>query len=181
MITYSNVAFLRGVNVGGHSVRMERLRTLFIELGFTDVHTYIQSGNVFFKTTIADTRLVESTIEAHLLATLGFAVPVFIRSVLLLQKCIQKADYRGEVVDNNSRQMVMFLSKPLPKVLVLPHISPTGEFEVIAVIQDIAFVRLHMRNGRSGNVTGYIEKTFGVKTTGRFYHTLCKMLLENRS
>lgn len=98
------------------------------------------------------------------------------RSVSSLKKCIQYAPFRGEEADDTSRKMVMFLSNLLPKDVELPHISPTSEFEVIAVVQDIAFVRLHLRNGRSGNVTGYIEKTFGVRTTGRFYHTLQKML-----
>ena len=41
------IALLRGINVGGHVVKMERVRELFAELGFTNVRTYIQSGNVF--------------------------------------------------------------------------------------------------------------------------------------
>jgi len=176
MSTNHYVAFLRGINVGGHHVKMEQLRALCIEFGLANVRTYIQSGNVFFESDVADIRALESELEAHLLAKLGFAVPVFVRSLTMLQKCIQRAVYRGEVPLIGSRQMVMFLSNPLPKGLVVPHMSPTGEFEVIAVVQDIAFVRLYLRNGRSGNVTGYIEKTFGVKTTGRFYHTLQKML-----
>jgi len=174
------VAFLRGINVGRHSVKMERLRALFTELGLAHVRTYIQTGNVFFETADDDVRSLEAKIEAHLSAKLGFAVPVFIRSVSALQKCIQDASFRGDTVDDGSRQLVMFLSNPLPPGLKLPHISPTGEFEVIAVVHDAAFVRLHLRHGRSGNVTGYIEQTYGVRTTGRFYHTLQKMLFENR-
>ena len=44
------IALLRGINVGGHTVRMEDLRPLFEELGLENVRTYIQSGNVFFGT-----------------------------------------------------------------------------------------------------------------------------------
>jgi uncharacterized protein (DUF1697 family) len=172
----SYVAFLRGINVGGHIVKMASLRGLFVELGLTNVRTYIQSGNVFFESDQVDLHALASKIEVQLSAKLGFTVPVFVQSVLTLQKCIRRADLRGETVDANSRQLVMFLSNPLPKGLGLPHMSPTGEFEVIAVVHDIAFVRLYQRNGRSGNVTGYIEKKFGVRATGRFYHTLQKML-----
>lgn len=167
---------MRGINVGGHSVKREQLRALFTELGLAHVRTYIQTGNVFFETAVDDVRALEAKIEAHLSAKLGFAVPVFIRSVLTLQKCMQDASFRGDTVEDGARHLVMFLSNPLPKDLVLPHMSPTGEFEVIAVVHDVAFVRLHLRNGRSGNVTGYIEKAFGVRTTGRFYHTVQKML-----
>ena len=173
------VAFLRGINVGGHNIKMQQLRALFIELELANVRTYIQSGNVFFESDVVDIRALEAKIEAHLIAKLGFAVPVFIRSILMLQKCIQQAVYRGEDSTFGPRQMVMFLSNSLPNDLTLPHMSPTREFEVIAVVQDVAFVRLNLRHGRSGNVAGYIEKAFGVKTTGRFYHTLQKMLLEN--
>lgn len=180
-MTHDYVAFLRGINVGGHNLKMEQLRALFVEFGLSSVRTYIQSGNVFFSTDLADMRSLENRLEVHLAAKLGFAVPVFIRSVPVLQKCVQTALFRGEVAASDSRQMVMFLSKALPKQVSLPHSSPSGEFEVIAVVQGIAFVRLHLRNGRSGNVTGYIEKEFGVKTTGRFYHTLQKMLLEIRN
>jgi hypothetical protein len=42
------IALLRRINVGGHTVRMEHLRGLFREIGLADVHSYIQSGNVFF-------------------------------------------------------------------------------------------------------------------------------------
>ncbi len=45
-----SIAFLRGINVGGHLVKMGCLRELFTELGFTHVRTYIQSGNAFFET-----------------------------------------------------------------------------------------------------------------------------------
>lgn len=172
------IAFLRSINVGGHSLKMEQLRAIFAELGFSSVRTFIQSGNVFFATDLADRRSLESKIEAQLAAKLGFAVPVFVRPVPVLQKCVQTAPFRGEIAASGSRQLVMFLSKALTKEITWPHSSPNGEFEVIAVVQDIAFVRLHLRNGRSGNVTGYIEKEFGVRTTGRFYHTLQKMLAE---
>ena len=69
------IALLRGINVGGHLVKMERLRDLFMELGFTHVRTYIQSGNVFFETTQTDRKGVSQTIEQHLHQALGYEVP----------------------------------------------------------------------------------------------------------
>src|SRR5579872_787535 len=73
------IAFLRGINVGGHTVKMERLRQLFTELGLAHVRTYIQSGNVFFETTDSDRARVTGTIEEHLHKVLGYEVPVFLR------------------------------------------------------------------------------------------------------
>ncbi len=50
------IALLRGINVGGHNVKMDRLRALFEELGFRDVATFIASGNVIFTAPDADER-----------------------------------------------------------------------------------------------------------------------------
>ncbi|MBV9689578.1 MAG: DUF1697 domain-containing protein [Ktedonobacteraceae bacterium] len=57
---------------------MERLRDLFTELGFTQVRTYIQSGNVFFGTAQTDRETVAQTIEQHLHKALGYDVAVFL-------------------------------------------------------------------------------------------------------
>jgi uncharacterized protein (DUF1697 family) len=73
------IALLRAINVGGRTVRMERLRALFEELKLRNVETFIASGNVVFETTAAAAS-VESRIEKHLEKSLGFAVPTLVRS-----------------------------------------------------------------------------------------------------
>lgn len=74
------VAFLRAINVGGHTVKMDRLRALFEELGFAGVETFIASGNVIFESPETDSAALERRIEAHLEAALGYAVGTFIRT-----------------------------------------------------------------------------------------------------
>jgi uncharacterized protein (DUF1697 family) len=73
-------AFLRAINVGGRVVAMERLRVLFAELGFSNVETYIASGNVIFEARTAPTRKGEARIEAHLEQSLGYEVATFLRT-----------------------------------------------------------------------------------------------------
>jgi uncharacterized protein (DUF1697 family) len=75
----SYVAFLGGINVGGHRVTMERLRGEFESLGFEDVGTFIASGNVLFRASGAAAQL-ERHIEAHLEGALGYPVPTFLRT-----------------------------------------------------------------------------------------------------
>jgi uncharacterized protein (DUF1697 family) len=61
------VALLRGINVGGNNlIRMSALKKTFAELGFADVSTYINSGNVFFKSKEGDARQLEHKIERAL-------------------------------------------------------------------------------------------------------------------
>jgi uncharacterized protein (DUF1697 family) len=74
------IAFLRAINVGGHTVRMDALRGLFAGLGFKRVETLIASGNVIFDSPQGSSAELEATIEAHLLAKLGYAVATFTRT-----------------------------------------------------------------------------------------------------
>ena len=74
------IAFLRAINVGGHTVKMDRLRQHFESLGFANVETFIASGNVVFETTAMDTAALETRIAAALHAALGYEVATFIRT-----------------------------------------------------------------------------------------------------
>jgi uncharacterized protein (DUF1697 family) len=74
------IAFLRAINVGGHTVKMDHLRRLFETLGFSNVETFIASGNVIFDTPTTYTRSLEQQIEGHLQQSLGYAVTTFLRT-----------------------------------------------------------------------------------------------------
>ena len=73
------VAFLRAINVGGHVVKMDRLRALFEELGLKGVETFIASGNVMFDGTRGARPALERRVERHLGEALGYEVATFIR------------------------------------------------------------------------------------------------------
>lgn len=75
-----HIAFLRAINVGGHTVKMDELRALFDGLGFADVATFIASGNVIFSAREADAGALERRIEARLRQALGYEVATFLRS-----------------------------------------------------------------------------------------------------
>jgi uncharacterized protein (DUF1697 family) len=75
------VAFLRAINVGGHTVKMDTLRTLFEEMGFSQVETFIASGNVIFTSRAAAAHRLETRIAAHLEQALGYAVDTFVRTL----------------------------------------------------------------------------------------------------
>ena len=73
-------AFLRGINVGGHRVKMDRLRELVESLGFEQVETFIASGNVIFSSASRDVHAMEDRIARQLQEALGYEVPTLIRS-----------------------------------------------------------------------------------------------------
>lgn len=73
-------AFLRAINVGGHTVKMDALHFLFEECGCSQVETFIASGNVIFESSEVDPVALTRRIEAHLLHKLGYPVAVFLRT-----------------------------------------------------------------------------------------------------
>lgn len=75
------VAFLRAINVGGHTVKMDELRQLFESLGFSNVETFIASGNVIFDAKSKNTKALEQKIETHLRQALGYEVTTFVRTL----------------------------------------------------------------------------------------------------
>ena len=78
--------FLRAINVGRHTVKMDRLRELFKTMGFSNVETFIASGNIIFESTSKDATRLEKMIEKKLKDALGFEVATFIRSDSELNK-----------------------------------------------------------------------------------------------
>lgn len=74
------VAFLRGINVGGHNVKMDHLRRLFEAQRFANVETFIASGNVVFDSPSRNAKTLEQKIESALREALGYEVATFIRS-----------------------------------------------------------------------------------------------------
>ena len=109
MNTY--IALLRGINVGGHAlVSMKELKACFEELGFRDVSTYINSGNIIFKDSRTDipalVQLIESGIKAH--RKMDIRVVVKSKSEMA---AICKKIPRDWVTDESMRTDVMFLWK----------------------------------------------------------------------
>ena len=79
-LTFRYIAFLRAINVGGHNVKMDHLRWLFSEIGFTNVETFIASGNVIFDAQSPDDAALATQIEHFLAQGLGYPVATLLRT-----------------------------------------------------------------------------------------------------
>jgi uncharacterized protein (DUF1697 family) len=75
------ISMLRGINVGGHKrIKMDDLRKSFEGLGFEQVKTYIQSGNVVFKAGNTSSVALGKKIEARIVSDFGFSASVIVRT-----------------------------------------------------------------------------------------------------
>jgi uncharacterized protein (DUF1697 family) len=168
------VALLRGINIGGHTVKMDRLREILRDFGLEDVRTYIQTGNVFFESDETDSTALAARIEAHLGHELGFPVPVFVRTVPELE-AILAADPFGDLRGRpDVRLCVVFTDRDIPETLDLPVRSPKGDIEIIHTTRSDAYVVWYIRDGRPP--AAYRFDVLGDRNTTRFYHTLAKVV-----
>jgi uncharacterized protein (DUF1697 family) len=107
------IAFLRAINVGGHTVKMERLRELFEELGLSAVETFIASGNVIFETSARSSAALEKKIEAHLRQSLGYEVATFLRSAAELAAVAAHEPFpRAELDASGNSLYIAFTGAP---------------------------------------------------------------------
>ncbi|HST62010.1 MAG TPA: DUF1697 domain-containing protein [Longimicrobium sp.] len=107
------IAFLRAINVGKRLVKMDVLRTLFQEMGFAEVETFIASGNVIFTAPAQDTRALETRIEAGLKKGLGYEVETFLRTPAELDAITRYRPF-GDDADGHT-MYVNFVYEPLAK------------------------------------------------------------------
>ena len=124
------IALLRGINVGGHAkVSMAELKACFEKLGFTAVHTYINSGNVIFDTPDKDVRKLESRISEALNQTFDCKPPVVVITHEHLKQVIKQAP-KGFGADPKYRANVMFLKWPTTSQEVMAVMQTKPEVDV---------------------------------------------------
>jgi len=138
------VALLRAVNVGGTGMLpMKDLVALCTKLGFQDVRTYIQTGNVVFKTGRTRTAVKES-LEHALEKHMGKAVDVIVRDAAQLRRALEANPFpKAEA----ARVAVLFFAEPVNRQLFAGLAGPDGE-EVVAGAEEV-YVHYPQGMGRS--------------------------------
>lgn len=122
MTTY--IVLLRGINVGGkNSIKMADLKLGFEEMGFSDIVTYIQSGNVIFKSDEADKEKLTKHVETALEERYKLDLKVVIVSKSDLQKVIEKSPKGFGTEPEKYRYDVIFVKAPLTAAEAMKQIS----------------------------------------------------------
>jgi uncharacterized protein (DUF1697 family) len=118
-----HVALLRGINVGGNNlIKMVDLKACFEVMGFTDVATYIQSGNVVFASKVADKAKLCNKIEKALSSAFGYASKVVLVSSRELELVVDQAPSGFGKQPDRYRYDVLFVKEPLKAAEVLPEL-----------------------------------------------------------
>lgn len=172
--TNTFVALLRGINVGGRNkIPMPELKSLLASLGLEDVVTYIQSGNVVFRSPAADGQEVAARIERQIAEVFGVRATVLLRTPAEL---LEIADGNPFLEGDFSKLHVVLLGgRPAADAVAQldPGRSPPDEFSLRG-----REIYLHLPNGagRSKLTVDYFERRLGVAATARNWNTLIKLL-----
>lgn len=170
-----HVALLRGINVGGNTkVEMKKLKALFESLGFEDVLTYINSGNVLFSTTEKDTDALASKLQNAIQTEFGMPIPVVVRSketILSLVKAIPKT------WENNTEQKtdILFLWKEYDKKESLSLLSPTEGIETLQYFSGAIIWNVDRANYNKSGMSKFVGTKLYKHMTARNVNTVRKL------
>jgi len=171
------IAFLRGINVSGQKIlKMEALRALFSASGFTNVKTYIQSGNVIFGSDEEDTSLLILKIENLIENNFGFHADVILRRYSDIEAIVSSSNFKLMQTGEGKKFYITFLREEYPEPLTLPLFSKNKDVEIIYQnSKDLISVSTPFK-GTYGFPNSFIEKLTGIPATTRNPNTLEKIL-----
>jgi uncharacterized protein (DUF1697 family) len=169
------VALLRSVNVAGHGrLAMDDLRRSFADLGYDDVVTYIQTGNVLFTTASRSEKAIVAAIEGQLDADFGDAPDVLLRTVGDLQRIGSSSPYAKAGADPARHHVTFLAAPPARSVLAKLELPASGRDQLVV---DGREVYVHTPDGYAETkYTGtLLERRLGATSTTRNWNTVTKL------
>lgn len=170
-------AFLKGVNVSGHRIiKMAELKVIFEDMGFKNVRTFIQSGNVVFESP-AKADGLKKKIEAGLAKSLGYSVNVIIRSKDEMEKIVKDYPFSKVKGHDECKITVGYLDAEPSKIKVKELEAINSDNEMFIVKGNNVY---HLMRGNFSDSVFFkkniVEKTLNVICTARNWNTTNKIL-----
>ncbi len=174
MTTY--IAVLRGINVGGHKpVAMSDLRGLLEELGFSDVRTLLQTGNLVFPGGARTGGALERLLETEAAKRLDLKTTFLVRTAKEWQAVIAKNPFREEAKSDPGHLVVAFL-KDAPQASAVRSLQAAIRGpEIIRAQGKQLYIVYPAGIGRSKFTNKLIEDTLDTRATGRNWNTVLKL------
>ena len=173
----THLALLRGINVSGHKmIKMEVLKKALESIGFLNVQTYIQSGNVFVTTEEENPLKVGFLIKQEIAKSFGHDVPVIVINKTDLESCLETNPFLNNPDVDLKKLYVAFLSASLPDEILnqvnLNFIKP----DEIRLHGNKIFIKYDTSPAKTRLDNNWIEKKLNVTATTRNWNTVNKLL-----
>ena len=167
------ISMLRGINVGAHKrMKMDRLRTSFEALGFEQVKTYIQSGNVIFKTTKLSPALLSERIEKRIFTDFGFPVSVVSRTADEMAKAIEDNPLLKKRGIDQDKLHIMFLSDSPAEAALIKLAALTAAPDQSCCLGKELYLYLPNGTAESSLMKSQLDRVLSVVTTTRNWRTV---------
>jgi len=173
MIRY--FAFLRAINVGGHTLPMHTLRKLCESFGLSNVETYIASGNLIFQSAEGDASALERKIASSLQIALGYEVATFIRSEAELAQIAAYQAFPKAELDNAVAFNIAFLSNPLDDIAKQKLMGLTSAIDSFVPHAREVYWLCLKKQSESTFSNAVLEKKLSVRSTLRGVNTIQKL------
>jgi uncharacterized protein (DUF1697 family) len=175
-VALTQIALLRGVNVGGkNKLPMRDLAAMFEEAGCADVRTFIQSGNVVFEAGPGVSKKLAALIEKKIEERFGYQTPVILRTAEDLRAAIANNPFHEPAADEDALHVMFLADTPVAaKIAALdPNRSPGDRFAVLR-----REVYLHLPNGaaRTKLSNAWFDSKLATVSTMRNWRTVQKLL-----
>ncbi len=170
------VALLRGINVGGNNmIKMETLRATFEALGFENVKSYINSGNVIFETAKTDDGKLAKKVHDAIQKDFGLDISVMVRLMAVIEEIIAKNPFAGQF-ESHKDMHLFFLNQELNAEQQAQLFAQANDNEMFAVIDRhiLCLLRIHILDSSVGK--GFIDKKLNVAATARNWRTVKKLM-----
>ncbi|MBL8149155.1 MAG: DUF1697 domain-containing protein [Blastocatellia bacterium] len=177
------IAFLRAINIGGRRVKMDYLRQLFESFSFSNVATFIASGNVIFHTEIDDKKMLESKIENRLREALGYEVATFVRTNKELNKIVSHRVFEQFDSGLVKTLNVAFLSQKLDRELEQKLNLLKSDIDDLILEEQEIYWLCSKNQSESKFTNSILEKRLNLQATIRSATTVKKIdaLIRNAS
>ena len=166
------VAFLRAINVGGHTVKNTQLKSLFETLGYTQVETFIASGNVLFNARTRKRDTLEATIESHLKKALGYEVTTFLRTLDEIADLIVCQPFAGSIFSMGESLYIGMLKAPMTEEIFRSLLTVKPESDEFARVGSNFAWLCRTGQGKSTFSNAVFEKTTRMKASFRNITTI---------
>ncbi len=175
MTTY--ISILRGINVSGQKlIKMDALRKLYKTLGFLDVRTYVQSGNVVFQGEDFELHSLEQKIARQIKVDFGFEIPVIVLTSDQLKQAIDNNPFMSDPDKVHSYFHLTFLaSTPFPFDIETIESKKQGE-EAIRFSHNVIYLYCPNGYGKTKLTNNFLEAKLKVKATTRNWKTVNELL-----
>ncbi|RMA58062.1 DUF1697 domain-containing protein [Ulvibacter antarcticus] len=171
------VAFLRGINVGGHhKVPMADLKKVLKNLGFENCITLLNSGNIIFEADEQPIKSLEQKLSSKLESHFGFAIPTITRTYNEINRTFVEAPFKNIEVTKDIRLYISFLKEDKKIELELPWISQDGSFKVLQNSNGNIISILDLSINKTPKAMEVLEKHYGKDITTRNWNTIVRIV-----